>query len=506
MKLQRKIMAMLVLCCFLGAFIFFSAGILSTNNLKNVNQVDQEKNLSSQAGDYYSISNCSGHMMSPDGTKIAYLKNQKLEYYNNSLWIADILPNSAILVNHRLISNEVAYGGICDWKGDWILYKIQREEGTPSSYYGRDELWRIKCDGTNKTQVTFTYTNGIRTEWWNHAYDNRGTAYWGYFVPGTDKVYFYAHNGNGWYKSYVCNANGTDNWYHISNPDYTWRIAVSPTGNRLLWGRQIDFGYPTTYKSCNIDGSNRVTIKAFSSVIGVFVCGDGETVVWHENNNIYSIKMDGTGLSTVIDDQYINLQCGYDPSDPQGFFMRSNRVDGNFHIYKIKLDGTIIQNLTDGPYNDETPRTSVDGKFLSYLRLPAGFTGSAPYPYELVIIPYLKVINPCDSLEDLRQMVMASPDDCWTEKNYKGTMDAKIAECITICQSKEYGECYDKLLHDIKPKLTGVKADEEGNIFGNGIFDNPWVSCSGLQHDFALLSDYILNTLKEAMGNDNSGI
>jgi hypothetical protein len=494
MQPRRKIIVvMLVLYCLLGAFIFLPAGIQRTNN-----QVDLKTPLSNQAADFYSIENCSGHMMSPDGTKVAYLKNPDLKWYNNELWVADRVPGSAELVNHMLISSEVAYGGILDWKGDWILYKIQREGGTPSSYYGKDELWRIKYDGTSKNQVTFTYTNGIRTQWWNHAYDNRGTVAWGCFIPGTDKVYFYAHDGNGWYESFVCNTDGTDDWYRISYPDNTWRIAVSPTGNRLLWGAQWDFGWPTNYYSCNIDGSDRVPIKEFTSVIGVFVCGDGDTVVWHENNNIYAIKMDGTGETIVIDDQHINQQAGYDPSDPQGFFMRSNRTDGNFHLYKIKVDGTIVQNLTDGPYNDEAPRTSSDGKFLSYLRLPAGFTGSAPYPYELVIIPYLKV-NPCDLLEDLKQMVIASPDNCWTGNNYKGTMDNKIAQCINLCQSEEYGKCYDKLLHDIKPKLTGIKADEEGHIFGNGIFNNPWINCSELQQDFASFIDDILVALKEAM-------
>jgi len=184
MKPRRKVVVMLLLYCFLGAFIFLPAGIQRTNNLENVNQSDLKTPLSNQIADFYSIANCSGHMMSPDGTKVAYLKNQDLKWYNNELWVADRVPGSAELVNHVLISSEVAYGGICDWKGDWILYKIQREDGTPSSYYGKDELWRIKYDGTSKNQVTFTYTNGIRTEWWNHAYDNRGTVAWGYLIPG----------------------------------------------------------------------------------------------------------------------------------------------------------------------------------------------------------------------------------------------------------------------------------------------------------------------------------
>jgi len=330
----------------------------------------------------------SDHLWSPDGTKVAYIKSPSGEAWNCELWVADKNPSDAELINHVMISSEAEYNGLLDWQGDWILFRIRHEEGTPASYYGRGELWRIRADGTGMAQVTFTQTNGIRTEFYNPAYDNRGTAGWGRFIPGTDLVYFHAHDGNGWPKTFVCNADGTDNWYHISHPDNTWRVALSPTGNKLLWGEQYDFGQPTTHKACNVDGSGRTTIKAFTNVIAVTVLADGNTVIWTNNDNIYAIDMDGTNERTVLDDEYINEVWNYNPSDGQGLIMGSDRSDGNMHIYKINVDGTGIKQLTEGPYLDEFPILSPDGQYLSYLRLPYDFdkgSSTVPYPYELVV-------------------------------------------------------------------------------------------------------------------------
>ncbi|MFX0029857.1 MAG: neuraminidase-like domain-containing protein, partial [Candidatus Hermodarchaeota archaeon] len=270
---------------------------------------------------------CHQHIWSPDGTKLAYLKSPQGLQYNCELWVAQ--RSGANLINHVLISSQVEFNGLLDWYDDWLLIRIRREQGKPSSYYGRNELWKIREDGTEMTQVTFTQTNKIRTYFDNHAYDNRGTAVWGKFIPGTNLVYFHAHQGNGHYETYVCNTDGTDNWYKISHPNLTWRPALSPTGNKLLWGHQTDFRYPTTHKSCNVDGTGKTTIKKFNKRISVTVLADGNTVVWSDNGNIYAINLDGTNERTVIDDAYINTWLNYHPTDSEALLIGSNRSDGN---------------------------------------------------------------------------------------------------------------------------------------------------------------------------------
>ncbi len=197
--------------------------------------VPDTKPNSSQGTEIYSLpGNITDHIWSPDGTKLAYINAPRGQVWNCTHWVAN--RSGYTLVDHTLLSSEAEAGGLEDWKDDWILFKIRHEEGTPASYYGRNELWKIRYNGTGLTQVTFTETNGIRTTWAYSTYTNRGTARYGKFIPGTNLVYFNAHDGNGWYKQYVCNDDGTDVWYHISNPDYGFTYAVAPTSAKLFWG------------------------------------------------------------------------------------------------------------------------------------------------------------------------------------------------------------------------------------------------------------------------------
>ncbi len=105
--------------------------------------------------------------------------------------------------------------------------------------------------------------------------------------------------------------------------------------------------------------------------------------------------------------------------------------------------------------------------------------------------------GPCHELEILKQTMLDSTDSAWRNpaENRKNAMIEKIDECIVLCQNEEYNQCYDKILHDIKPKLTGLKVDEEGNPFGNGIFKNPWVVDPSLQEEFGDATDSILSLL-----------
>ncbi|MFX0012100.1 MAG: TolB family protein, partial [Candidatus Hermodarchaeota archaeon] len=385
------------------AFILCTILVLSIGFTLNLNQpistLDNDKeNLVNEtptnlmAADEYIIPEIVyDHLWSPDGTKLAYIKVPTGQFWNCEIWIADKSPTSAQLTNHQLIYTGAQHNGLQDWKGDWLLIMIRFEEGTPSSYYGRNELWKIKTDGTGMTQITFTETNGIRTTWSNSAYTNRGTVSRGNFIPGTSLVYFSAHNGNGWYKSYVCNDDGTDQWYHISNPDYAFGAFMSPPGNKLLWTDASYWDAPSTLHSSNIDGSARFTIKSFSISLrgGQVILADGSYFIWHNNDNIYAIGLDGTNEHTVIDDAYINKAWNYNPVDTQELIISSTQLDGNNHLFKINVDGTDLVPLTDtGPYNDEQPILSPNGEYVSYLRLPYDFdkeSNSEPYPFELVV-------------------------------------------------------------------------------------------------------------------------
>jgi len=332
--------------------------------------------------------NISDHLWSSDGTKIAYVKCPDRQTWDCELWVADINPERAQLLNPRLIYTGIEWTHLEDWQGDWLLFMRSLEEGAPSEYYGVRELWKIRTDGTELTQVTFTYTNGIKyTE--NGYYINRGSVGWGRFIPGTNLVYFSAHNGNGWYEAYTCQADGTDQWRPISDPNYSFTIAMSPTGNKLVWGHATYWNNPTTLMASNVDGTEQLTLKVFSKRTFPLILADGKTVIYSWNDgDLYAMDLDGSNERTVLDDEYFNHWANYHPVEAQALIMESDRTDGNRHIFKINIDSTNIIQLTDGPYNDELAMYSPNGQYLLYRRLPADFDKSLhspPYPYELVV-------------------------------------------------------------------------------------------------------------------------
>ncbi|HUX99753.1 MAG TPA: hypothetical protein VMV49_09385 [Candidatus Deferrimicrobium sp.] len=89
-------------------------------------------------------------------------------------------------------------------------------------------------------------------------------------------------------------------------------------------------------------------------------------------------------------------------------------------------------------------------------------------------------------MDQLIENVQISPDACWDNPadNRKVAMVNKIVELKDLTSCNDFGAAYDKLLHDIKPKLTGLKTGETEVPWGNGIFNNPWVTCPNQQEVF----------------------
>ncbi len=323
-------------------------------------------------------------LWSPDGTKVAFIKARECSL-TGELWVADKIFNGTELLNKRLLCRGVATQGLEDWQGEEILFI--RSPYTIRS--GRNELWKIKEDGSDLVQITYTSTNGIKqSSRWKSLPWFSGTAAWGRFIPDTGLVYFAAHDGSGIYQSYVCNDDGTDDWQTVSAPENAFTVAMSPTGNKLLWGDADSANEPTTLRACNIDGSDRTTIKEFGGQIGVVVLEDGNTIAWSENGNIYSIKMDGSEESTVIEDEYNNQIISANPANGGSMVMVSDRADdGNAHLFKVNRDGTIIEQLTDGDFNDIFGLISPDGEYLMYMREPIQTNNNKRFTktYELVI-------------------------------------------------------------------------------------------------------------------------
>jgi len=106
-------------------------------------------------------------------------------------------------------------------------------------------------------------------------------------------------------------------------------------------------------------------------------------------------------------------------------------------------------------------------------------------------------------IDQLIESIISSPDECWRNKNNKNAMINKLyelkEELIEDDDELEFDdleEVYEDLLHDIKPKLTGLKTDENEEPWGNGVFKKPWVICPELQETFQVSCNVILGDLK----------
>ena len=77
--------------------------------------------------------------------------------------------------------------------------------------------------------------------------------------------------------------------------------------------------------------------------------------------------------------------------------------------------------------------------------------------------------------------IQESPDELWGDpvEQRKDAMTNKLNALKELVLSDVFEAAYSKLLHDIKPLLTGLKTDENNMDWGNGILKNAWVIFRG---------------------------
>lgn len=100
-------------------------------------------------------------------------------------------------------------------------------------------------------------------------------------------------------------------------------------------------------------------------------------------------------------------------------------------------------------------------------------------------------------IEDLIEFIIESPEECWRKpaQNRKNTMINKLTSLQELISQELFEEAYNKMLHDIKPKLTALKTDEDEIPWGNGTFKQAWLVCEYLRDEFQVDCNAILNDL-----------
>jgi hypothetical protein len=339
------------------------------------------------------------HVWSDNGRRIAFARCPTGQAWDCELWVSD--PDFS---DAELLRAGVSGTGVADWKGETILYSRHFQEGVPGHYAAEGEAFSIRADGSEDIQLTYTYTDGIRTSFANPGYANAGTAVWKRFVPGAPEIYFLAHNGNGWHQTYRCNADGSDGWSAVSGP-FAWWAGVSPTGDDLLYAAAGDFNQPMTLVAQDAGGGGTQTLATgVIPPVEMAVSPDGTRVAYVGTNSlnptIHVVNIDGSGDTPLVDDGSSDFLFSFvdaeslirrsgspgQPWTPDGewLFFASTRAELT-HLYRVRPDGSGLTQVTGGDHLEILPTVSPDGRFLSYHRMAAG--EDYPWQMELVIEP-----------------------------------------------------------------------------------------------------------------------
>ena len=100
-------------------------------------------------------------------------------------------------------------------------------------------------------------------------------------------------------------------------------------------------------------------------------------------------------------------------------------------------------------------------------------------------------------IDNLLQKVQGSSNESWRHpgENLKLSILDKLEILKQMIDTYVFHDAYDKLLHDVKPKLTGLKTNENEEPWGNGVFKNPWVIDADLNEEFRTDCNEILSDI-----------
>ena len=281
----------------------------------------------------------------------------------NKLWALggeDVVPQSVLTNNvYGNTSGNISNFAFVAKQGDWI-------------YYNNNTLYKIKTDGTGKTEVSKDMPIFINVvgEWvyyieassdTNKMYKVKtdGTSRTKlsddasmYMVVAQDWIYYMNASDEG--KLYKMRTDGTSKT-RVAN-----EIAfdINTSGDWVYYVTIVDSGDSEVHK-VKKDGTGLTMLCGATSI--AFLNVSGEYLYFEtsdlegENGDIVKIKNDGTNKSTICDDtaEYINVS---------GDWIYYSNVSDDYKLYKIKTDGTGKTKIND----DDAMFINIVGEWIYY--------------------------------------------------------------------------------------------------------------------------------------------
>jgi hypothetical protein len=206
---------------------------------------------------------------------------------------------------------------------------------------GEEAIRRIRTDGTDLQTLSSMPGDGLR----GIATD----------LPW-DRLYWSDVDAGEIYRGPIGNPGDAD--MIVSGLAFPVDIAVSSARQRLAW---VGAGSDETIQVSNLDGDDRYVLV--SDVISVALAIDELTgYVYFEDRTtaqrgaIKRIRLDGTGLETIIDDIPTATDLAIDSMHDYVYWGSSAGFDNTGGIYRVRLDGTGFEEIfkSDIPLLDAT--------------------------------------------------------------------------------------------------------------------------------------------------------
>lgn len=233
------------------------------------------------------------------------------------------------LTNNDQVSDD---GPAVSPDGEWIAYARG------------DELYKMKPDGSDKTQLTDVLESDWGPSW---SPDGSQLAFLSYRTSNNEL--------------YTMNADGTGITQLTDGGAQEYSASWSADGDRIAFTSEYrDDGLGDIYL-IDPEGSNMESVTDENmTASNIEWSPDGERIVFSSrglddsgNNDIYIINADGTGLTRVTDHEHGDNFPTWSPSGEKIAFTSSR--DGDREIYVINTDGTGLIQVTDNAVLDSDP-------------------------------------------------------------------------------------------------------------------------------------------------------
>lgn len=239
--------------------------------------------------------------------------------------------------------------------GQWLYFS--EGFGVGDGDYFRTDILRVSIAGGEPEVVATTALNQI-----------------GSLSADGSRLYFTSDRDGDW-ELFATNPDGSGLAQLTFNNDDDSEVRLSPNGDKLAFSRQI--ADDTDIFSAHIDGTNIVdfTKSSFAEFSPRWSPGGGKIAfarIYMANEfSLFVMNVDGTELTEVAQIDTSSLLYGFTYSfAPDGeHLVYEESPDVNVsNIWSVRIDGTGLTNLTNSAFHESFPTWSPDSEQIVYVR------------------------------------------------------------------------------------------------------------------------------------------